>query len=373
MIVTAVIGVVIAFLFSIVLIGVVLYSIFFSKKNMGDNKTKAIDIFLYLGIGISLVTSVTNILTILFTAIDRKYPDILNATQYIDSTNSDVRFAIAMLIVMFPLYVGLSWYVSKDIAKFLYKRDLTVRKIMIYLTIFITICTLVGTLVTVIYTYLGGELTVRFGYKALVVFVVALSVFGYYFYSTKRDYTEKTSVPLMATLISTIVVAWSLIWSIGIIGTPSEMRAKKIDDTRLSDLSSLQQQILNRFQMTDKLPLTTGELVNALQGVSVPVDPVTGDAYVYKIVQQPVLKMNYTTNRKEMVTQAVFELCATFGTVREFDANARGISSPMSAGTDAFYSASNYYYSGDQSPFWNHKAETTCFKRIISSDMYYGK
>jgi hypothetical protein len=378
MIVTAVLGVTVSLLFVLGSIGALLYSLFFSKKYMGDpsnfSKTKALDVFMYLGIGISLIVSVTNILTILFTAIDRKFPDILNASQYVDGANGDVRFAIATLVIMFPLYVGLSWYVSRDIAKFLYKRDITIRKIMIYLTMFVTICTLIGTLVSVIYTYLGGELSVRFGYKAVTVFVVALSVFGYYFYSARRNYTEKTSLPLVASLLASVIVIASLVWSVRIIGTPSEMRAKKIDDTRLSDLSSLQQQILNRFQMTDKLPLTTDELINALQGVSVPVDPITNLPYEYKIVQQPILKMNFTTNKKELVTPGIFELCATFETVREYDMNGRGVGSmPISMGTDAFYSATNYYYSGDQSPFWNHKAEDTCFKRIISSDMYYGK
>lgn len=345
---------------------------------MGDpttfSKTKALDVFVYLGIGISLVVSVTNILTILFTAIDRKYPDILSTTQYLDSANSDVRFAIATLIVMFPLYIGLSWYVARDIAKFLYKRDILIRKVMIYLTIFVTICTLIGTLVSVIYTYLGGELSVRFGFKACSVFIVALSVFGYYFYSARRDYTEKTSIPLIASVVASLVVIVSLVWSVKIIGTPSEMRAKKIDDTRLSDLSMIQQQVLSRFQMTDKLPSSTAELINALQGVSVPTDPLTHLSYEYKIVQQPVFKLNYSTNKKELVTPAIFELCATFGTVRQFDANGRGIgATPASIGTDAFYSAANYYYSGDQSPFWNHGVGETCFKRIISSDMYWPK
>lgn len=378
MIVTAAIGFVMAFLFTIVLVGTLLYSLFVSKNHMGENKTKALDVFLYLGIGISLVVSVTNLLQILFTAIERKFPDVLNRVGYVDVTNSDVRLAIATLVVMFPLYVGLSWYVSRDISKFLYKRDLTIRKIMIYLTIFVTICTLIGTLVSVIYTYLGGELSVRFAYKALAVFAVALSVFGYYFYSARRDYTKKTSIPTVVTIIAAIIVITSLIWSVRIIGTPAEMRAKKIDDTRLSDLSSIQQQIVSRFQMTDKLPTSTSELTSALQGFSVPVDPVTKEAYGYKLVQQPVVKMNYTSNRKELVTPGIFEICATFGTVRSFDANGMQTTpmasdSGISSDIDASYSVSNYYYPGDQSPFWNHKAETTCFKRVISADMYYGK
>ena len=49
----------------------------------GDTKAKALDVFIYLGIGISLVVSVYNLLQILFTAIDRKFVDVLNYS-YVD-------------------------------------------------------------------------------------------------------------------------------------------------------------------------------------------------------------------------------------------------------------------------------------------------
>ncbi len=364
----------------LVLIGIISGSRFIylmvSPKTVtqADMKTKALDIFIYLGIGISLVVSITNLLQVIFAAVNRKYVDVLNYTSYVDSTQSDVRFAIASLIVMFPIYVGLSWYVSRDIQKFLYKQDIAVRKIMIYLSLFIAILTLIGTLVSVIYTYLGGELSVRFELKALSVFLVALSVFGYYFYALRRNYAKETFIPAVITLIACGFVGAAVIWSISIIGTPEEMRAKKIDSTRLSDISRIQQEVFNRVQMTDKLPLSLSELDNAFQGYQVPTDPITKESYVYKIVQQPVVKMNYTTNRKELTSSAVFELCATFDTVREIDA--RGQSIPVKGGiggSDALYSASNYYYEGDQSPFWNHDIGETCFKRIISSDMYYGR
>jgi hypothetical protein len=343
---------------------------------LSDTKTKALDVFIYLGIAISLITSITNLLQILFTAIDRKFVDILSATVYVDSSYSDVRFAIAALIVMFPIYVALSWYVSKDIKKFLYKQDIPVRKIMIYVTLFVTVLTLIGTLVSVIYTYLGGELSVRFGYKALSVFVLASSTFGYYYYSLKRDYSKASKIPMLVTLVTTVLVALAIVWSISIIGTPSEMRAKRIDSTRLSDISRIQQEVFNRVQMTDKLPLSLNELDNAFQGYQVSVDPVTKESYGYNILQQPVIKMNYTTNKKEMVSPAIFELCATFTTVRDSSSRGQAIAYPTKDGlaaSDSFYSASNYYYEGDQSPFWNHAAERTCFKRIISSEMYYGR
>lgn len=371
MVVPIIVGVGIIFLFAIAGGGYMVYSLITSKYSMnGETKTKALDVFMYLGVGITLVVSVTNLLQIIFTAIDRKFTDVLSQVNYVDVYSSDVRFAIASLIVMYPLYVIISWYIAKDISKFLYKRDLPIRKVMVYTTIFITISTLIGTLVSIIYTYLGGELSVRFAYKALAVFVVALGIFGYYFYSIHRNYAEKTIVPALATGIATVAVVLALVWSISIIGTPAEMRAKRIDSTRLSDISRIQQEILNHFQNAEKLPVTLDELNDAFQGYLVPVDPVTKTAYTYTVTQQPVLKMNYTTQEKELVTPAVFTLCATFDTVREYDA--RGQVYGKGGGMDAFYSVSNYYYDGDQSPFWNHGKGETCFKRIISADMYWG-
>ncbi len=368
----------IALLFLVAIVGVTrfIYSFGSSQKNtmQSDIKTKALDLFIYLGIGISLVVSVTNLLQVVFAAINRKFIDTLNySNNYIDASSSDVRFAIASLVVMFPIYIGLSWYVSRDIQKFLYKQDIAIRKILIYCTLFVTILTLIGTLVSLIYTYLGGELTVRFGLKALAVFIVALAVFAYYFYSLKRDYAKKTMLPAIITVFTSILVIAAVVWSITIIGTPKDMRAKKVDSTRLSDISRIQQEVFNRFQSTDKLPLTLSELDNAFQGYAVPTDPLTKESYVYKVVQQPVVKMNYTTNRKEVTTPAIFELCATFDTVREFDARGQVIGKGEGLSIDNQYSASNYYYDGDQSPFWNHGIGETCFKRVISSDMYYGR
>lgn len=367
------------FLSFIIGIGFIIYS-FTIKKNImnGETKTKALDVFVYVGIAISLVWSVVNLLQIVFSAIDRKFTDILNTSAYVDVYSSDVRMAIASLVVMYPLYLGLSWYVAKDITKFLYKRDLLIRKVIVYLTLFVTMCTLIGTLVTLIYTYLGGELSVRFELKALAVFVVALSLFLYYLYGMRRDYTKSSYIPIIASVVATLVVVISLVWSVGVIGTPSEMRAKRIDSTRLSDISRIQQEILNRFNMTDKIPTGLSELNNAFQGYAVPTDPVTKVSYGYTVIQQPTFKINYVTNKKELVTPAVFELCATFETVRNVDERGRStiVSEPTKMGVggmDMMYSATNYYYEGDTSPFWNHEVGEKCFKRIISAEMYYGK
>lgn len=355
-----------------------LYLLISPKNTMqSDTKNKALDILVYLGIAIALIASVTNILEILFTAVDLKFRDMFSETLYVDATQSDVRFAIASLVIMFPIYIGLSSYTAKNIEKYLYKQDISVRKIMIYCTLFVAVLTLIGTLVSVIYTYLGGELSLRFELKALCVFAVALALFGYYYYALTRDYSKKTFIPTTVTIITTLFVISSIVWSVSIIGTPTQMRAKKIDSTRLSDISRIQQEILNRIQTTDKLPLTLTELDNAFQGYQVPTDPVTKEAYTYKVVTQPNVKVNYATNKKELTTSAVFELCANFDTVRNIDARGQvlpsGIDTTGAFVTDRLYLASNQYFDGDMSPFWNHDLGETCFKRVIAPDMYYGK
>ncbi len=347
-------------------IGAFIY-LLIKKNTTMESKTKALDVFVYLGIFISLIVSVTNIVQILFTAIERKFTDVLEIGRYVDVYGSDMRLAIASLVVMFPIYLALSMYVSRDIRKFFYKRDLLIRKIFIYTTLFVTACTLLGSLVATIYYYLGGELTIRFGLKALTVFIIAGAVCGYYLYALRRDYAKETSLPNVFAALSALFVIVSLVWSISIIGTPAEMRLKRIDDARLSDISRIQQEIFNHFQTTDKLPMTLAELDDAFQGYVVPKDPATGAEYKYRVQQQPVVRNNTQLNRKELTTPAVFELCATFETERNY--NDRG--TPVM--TDKMYSVSNYYYSGDTSAFWNHGVGETCFKRVISSDMYYGR
>lgn len=378
MIVTAIMWAIAIPLLIIIGVGVLIASFINKNNNTAgmENKTKAIDFLLYLGIFISLITCITNILEIVFTAIDKKFVDVLTPLYSYDLYNDSMRMAIASLMVMFPVYVAISWYISKDIEKFSFKKDILVRKVMIYVALFVTVLTLIGTLVSLIYTYLGGELSVRFELKALSVFVVALSVFAYYLYSLRRDYTKKTITPAVITISASLVVLLALVWSISVMGNPSEMRAKKIDSTRLSDISRIQQEILNRFNSTDKIPAELAELNNAFQGYAVPLDPITKVAYGYKVIQQPTFKMNYTTNKKELATPAIFELCATFQTVRNVNERGVAISEPTgldTGGLDLKYSAQNSYYDGDQTPFWNHDIGETCFKRIISTEMYYGK
>ena len=81
--------------------------------------------------GAALYTSVVSILTLYFQYIDRAFPDALVA--YVDPYSSAIRFAIASLIVVTPLYVYLTRRINSDIRSMPEKRDLWVRRWLIYI------------------------------------------------------------------------------------------------------------------------------------------------------------------------------------------------------------------------------------------------
>jgi hypothetical protein len=300
-----------------------------------------------------------------FSAIEIKWQDALSMAYAYDLYNDGVRMAIASLIVIYPLYILFSFLASRAVEKSPEKKELTIRKATIYTALFVTACTIVGTLISVIYNYLGGELSARFGMKALFIAALSAIVFGYYYYLMRRDYTKPTKVPLIIGALTSIFVIGSIVWSISIIGTPSEMRTRKFDDTRLQHLSSIQQQIFTTFQNSNRLAHDLNELNNALYGFSVPTDPETGLSYEYRVVKNATFAME--AGKPKQTGDAVFELCATFTTERNFGM-------PVAIdGVDPQYAVTSYYYPGDRTPFWNHGSGKSCFTRTITPSMYYGK
>ena len=74
------------------------------------------DFFLWSGTIITLYVSVVSLITLLFNYIDIAYPDALNTNAYsYDPYSSGIRFAMASLIVLFPLYLVLVHFIRRDI------------------------------------------------------------------------------------------------------------------------------------------------------------------------------------------------------------------------------------------------------------------
>src|SRR3989338_1937406 len=143
------------------------------------------DFFMHLLAFTMLYVSAVSLISLWFQYINIKFPDPL---QYYRSYGFEqLRWPMAVLIVVFPVFLFLARWISKEIAREPARKELRIYKWLVYLTLFVSAVTIVVDLIVLIYNFLGGELTTRFGLKVLIVLVVALGVFGYYLWHLRSD------------------------------------------------------------------------------------------------------------------------------------------------------------------------------------------
>ncbi|MBU0540663.1 hypothetical protein KKF59_02060 [Patescibacteria group bacterium] len=147
--------------------------------------------FMYLVLFFTLYISAFSFGTSLFQFINRALPDPIQSVYIIEETAQKIRWSTSAMVIAFPVYLFMSWLLTKAVKKDPDKRSSKVRKWLTYITLFITAGILIGDLITLVYNFLGGELTTRFVLKVIVVAAVAGSVFAYYLWDL---YTEEKEV-----------------------------------------------------------------------------------------------------------------------------------------------------------------------------------
>ena len=140
--------------------------------------------FLYLVSFITLYITAFSVGTLIFSFIDIWFPDPLRFGGGVPRT------AIASLIVAFPIFLVITRALHKGAAKDPERKESRIKKWLTYLTLVIAAGVLIGDLITVLSSLLGGELTMRFFLKALIVFGIAGSTFGYYLSDLQKEEKE---------------------------------------------------------------------------------------------------------------------------------------------------------------------------------------
>jgi hypothetical protein len=147
------------------------------------------DAFLYLVLFTALYISAFNLGALLFHFIERAWPD--PAMRDVDTGfRRAIRWALANLVVAFPLFVVLSVSMQRAIDRDPTKRASRIRKWLTYLTLFVGAGVLIGDLIALVNGLLSGELKTRFVLKVLVVAVIAGTAFGYYLWDLRQDEKE---------------------------------------------------------------------------------------------------------------------------------------------------------------------------------------
>ncbi len=305
-------------------------------------KTSPKDFFINLGAIVALYVSVISILNLLFEVINRAFPDPLQ--PYIDPYSGAIRWTIASLIIIFPLYLWLSRLLNRDTEKNPEKRELSVRKWLIYLTLFVAGIAIAIDLIVLINTFLGGEITTRFVFKVVAVLVVLGAIFGYYLFDIRGKFMNGMGRKYFAWGSGLLVLA-SIVVGFIVMGSPQTQRLFRLDDQRVQALSSIQWQIVNYWQQKEKLPERLDQLRDPIGGFVVPGDPVTGEAYGYE-----------TTGKNS------FKLCATFG------ASNQNIELTTTVLRVAPVPIKGYGNGIDEN--WQHGVGKVCFDRTIDPELY---
>ncbi len=295
------------------------------------------DVFLHLLAIIVLYISAVSFGALLFQFVDLAFPDPL--TDAYHESRDPIRWAVATLVVVFPVYFGVMRFLRKDEAAHPEKRELKIRKWLLYFTLFAAAIVIFGDVIALVYNFLRGELTARFLLKIASVFFIAASVFGYYVWNLKMEQMASRD-PRMRWFIygMTLVVAASIVYGFIVSGSPFQERARRFDVRRAQNLQEIQWQIVNYWQRKEKLPASLDGLRDPISGFIPPRDPETDASYVYR-VSGPL----------------AFELCATFKT----ESRADGSSIPKPAFPEARYPET-----------WAHQSGPVCFERTIDPEIY---
>ncbi len=140
--------------------------------------------FMYLLTFLTLYISAISFGTLIFQFVNRWLPDTLT---YYDTSNDAIRWSAAALLISYPLYLLMSWLISRQVQKDPDKRSSKIRKWLTYITLFVAAGVIIGDLITLVFNLLGGELTLRFIIKVVTVAAISGSIFGYYLWDLRKE------------------------------------------------------------------------------------------------------------------------------------------------------------------------------------------
>ncbi len=308
-----------------------------------QQKTEPKDVFLHLLSIVTLYASAAAFLVLIFQYINVLIPDPLAGDYYmVQSYFSGIRWSIASLIVIFPVYVWAGYYLNKIYSVEPAKRNLRIRKWLLNFTVFAAALIIIGDLVSLIYNFLGGDLTAKFILKIAAVLFVAVAVFFYYFWELKSWAKISKTAKKVFVYAVIVIVAAAIVAGFFAAGSPRQERLRRFDDQRIFDLQIIQIQIVYYWQNKEKLPAILDDLKDPIGGFAPAKDPETGTEYGYNL-----------KNDLE------FSLCANF--------NQPSVRSQKSVPA---VPTIRYPYLGVETDNWDHPAGQYCFERTIDPELY---
>lgn len=148
---------------------------------------QAREAFLYLISFITLYITAFSFGALVFGFINKFFPDPLEFSYRVVSFNTP----LAAIIIAFPIYLFVTWRLSQATTKNPERRESRIRKWLTYLTLVVAAAVIIGDLIALVASLLGGDITIRFLLKAVTILAITGSIFGYYLSDLREEEKEK--------------------------------------------------------------------------------------------------------------------------------------------------------------------------------------
>lgn len=277
-----------------------------------SKKASTVDVVINFFSFILLGVVATALGTLYYQIINLSFPDALDSMGYysLSGATSTIHYSIAALLIGFPLYYFAMRLWFRKFREDEGRTESKLSKWLTYLVLLVAAVTIVGDLITVLFTLLQGEITARFFLKALVILGIAGSIFGFYYLERRKiqyraDIPRRTFQLFSRGVSSAVLLGIFLGFMIG--GSPATERNRSFDETRATHLSSLAGCVEQYASSLGALPVSIAELVRSSQYSycdSYAKDPETGLPYEYRVVTPSLAQGAARVGE--------FELCANF-------------------------------------------------------------
>jgi hypothetical protein len=243
----------------------------------GGRSESAREAFLYLLSFAMLAVWSAALVSLADQLIEHAYPSNLSPFGY-EYSRQSVALQLASLIVAFPIYLWIQRLLAREMASRPETIDSGVRKWLTYIALVIAAATLVGDAVGTLSTYLGGDLTARFVFEALVLLVVAGGIFWYYLGTVREDVLTSAGNRILG-IAATCGVVLAIILGFTGIGSPSHQRDVSADQQRVQNLGLIASLITSQTERgTKPLPKSLREITASSSSIR---DPISNDLYGY--------------------------------------------------------------------------------------------
>ena len=138
------------------------------------------EVFIYALLFTALAFTATYLVELVHNILDIWLPDSADTRYAYSSSVRQMRWAIAILVVSTPSFVWMTIYTDRRIRRDGSLRRSLVRKWVTYIALFVSALVFFSDATYSIYTFLNGEVTLRFVLKAATVACVSAVIFAFY-------------------------------------------------------------------------------------------------------------------------------------------------------------------------------------------------